>query len=98
MTCSLWGVLRKKLGAGKTVAWRFGSLCEDRPGEVEAVLALVCTMCIQKHTWSQQRSHAGHLTPTDFHVALKCADVEFDIYCVKNGSCKFPLASGLLVK
>ena len=35
MTCWLWGVLRKKLGAGKTVARRFGSLCKDRPGEVE---------------------------------------------------------------
>ena len=44
------------------------SLCRDRPGEVEGVLPLDCTVYIQEHTWPGLHGHAGQLTLTDFHV------------------------------
>ena len=71
-------VLHKQFNGG-VGTFGSGSLCRDRPGEVEGVLLLGCTMYIQKHlVQTTQRVTAAQGTPTDFPV------VNFDVHCVKT--------------
>ena len=66
------------------------ALCEDRRGCITRSIGL--NVHSETHVVPTTQPRRA-LDPQIFHVALECADVEFDVDCVKKGSGKFLLAS-----